>query len=199
MRCYCGIKTEKHLGLRGKKTNKDVLGMCMITTGQFLGVFIYVSNDAEAEKAWVHFKFIYLPWVIFFHFIAVLTLFFFIKRNYCSHRCVDSVRSTTGFWCWYPVFIKNKDRACYIKRCFLSLFPAFLSRRKFSSLSILPLWNDLYFRMNSTHRLSKNHFGWLWFIHINWILQRFFSLWPASQNPCRKLYHTKKKQSDQSE
>lgn len=69
----------------------------------------------------------------------------------------------------------------------------FLSGRRFSSLSILPLWNDLHFRMNSAHSLSRNHFGWLWFIHINWILQRFFSLWPASQNPHRKLHHTKKK------
>lgn len=97
----------------------------MITTGHFLGGFTYVSNDAEAEKACVHFKFMYLSWVIFFHFIADLTLVFSIKRNYCFHRWVDSMRSTTGFWCWYPVFIGNRDRACYIKIWFLFLFPAF--------------------------------------------------------------------------
>lgn len=50
-RSYCGIKTEKTLGLRRKKPNKDVLGVCVISKSHFLRVFTYVSNDAETEKA----------------------------------------------------------------------------------------------------------------------------------------------------
>lgn len=69
---------------------------------------------------------------------------FILKRNYCFHRQIDSMRSITGFCCWYTVFIENMDIVCYIKMWFLSLSPAiFLLRRELNSLSILPLWNDL--------------------------------------------------------
>lgn len=45
------IRQKKTLGLRRKKTNKDVLGVCVISKSHFLRVFTYVSNDAETEKA----------------------------------------------------------------------------------------------------------------------------------------------------
>lgn len=125
---------------------------------------------------------------------------FIIKGNYCFHRQVNSVRSITGFCCWYTVCIENMDIVRYVKMWFLSLSPAFFYQE--GNWIVYPSFPSgmicWHFRMNSTHSSSKNHFGWLWFIHINWTLQRFFSLWPASQNPCMKLHHTKK-QSDQSE